>query len=78
MKIASATSLALIGMQRGMQGAQSSAETIASANQFQNKAPAAAIKALVDLKQNQVQVSASAKLFSIIDDTIGTLLDDEA
>jgi len=78
MKIASATSLALVGMQRRMQGAQSSAEKIASANQLQHKIPTAAIEALVDLKQNQVQVSASAKLFSVIDDMIGTLLDDKA
>ena len=78
MKIASATRLAVIGIQRGMQGARSNAERIASANQFPNKAPAAAIEALVELKQNQVQVSASAKLFSVVDDMIGTLLDDEA
>lgn len=78
MKIDSATSLASIGIQRGMEGARRNAEKIAAADQLNNKHPGATVEALVDLKQNQLQVSASARLLSVIDDMIGTLIDDEA
>jgi hypothetical protein len=78
MKIESATSLATIGVQRGMEGVRRNAEKIAGADQFNSRQPGAPVEALVDLKQNQLQVSASTKLLSVIDDMIGTLIDDKA
>jgi hypothetical protein len=78
MKIESATSLAFFGIQRGMEGVRRNAEKIAGADQVNSRNPGAKVEALVDLKENQLQVSASTKLLSAIDDMIGTLIDDEA
>jgi hypothetical protein len=78
MKIGSATTLALTGIQRGMEGARHNANKIAAADQFNDKHPVATVEALVDLKQDRLQVSASATLLSVIDEMIGTLIDDEA
>jgi hypothetical protein len=78
MKIGSATSLALNGIQRGMEGTRHNADKIAAADQFNSKHPPAAVEALIGLKQNRLQVSASATLLSVIDEMIGTLIDDEA
>ncbi len=78
MKIVSASSLAFIGIQSGMEGVRRNAEIIAGADQVNSSNPGATVEALVDLKENQLQVSASTKLLSVIDDIIGTLIDDEA
>lgn len=78
MKVGSATSYALLGIHRGMEGARRNAEMIASADQFNNHNPNRLVEAMIGLRQNELQVSASAKVLSAVDRMIGTLLDEKA
>lgn len=78
MKVGSATGYALLGIQRGMHGARQNAAKIASADQFNNYRPDRLVEAMVGLRQNELQVSASAKVLSAVDRMIGTLLDEKA
>ena len=70
----SATSYALLGIQRGLEGAKRNAADIASADQFSQDNPVSLAQSMVELKQNSLQVKASAKAFEIISSTIGTLI----
>lgn len=78
MSIDSVAALGLAGIQRGMQGARSSAAEIASAGQSASTDAADLTAALVSLKQQEQQVAAASKVVKSADDMIGTLIDDLA
>lgn len=67
---------AVQGIQRGLDGLRKNASEIASADQL-NKAGSDTDLAgsLVDLQQNKIQVQASAKVVSAVDEVIGTIID---
>ena len=66
---------ALLGIQRGLEGARKNAAEIASAEQFTADSPKDLAQSMVELKLNTLQVKASAKAMGIIDDTLGTIID---
>ncbi len=78
MKIGGAFDQALLGIQRGMQGARENAAKIASADAFTNGDPSSVVEPLVGLKANEIQVEASAKVLKAVDEMIGSLLDEKA
>ena len=78
MKIGGAFNQAVLGIQRGMQGARENAAQIASADTFNNGNPASIVEPLVGLKANELQVEASAKVLKTVDEMIGSLLDEKA
>lgn len=75
MSIDSVAASGLLGVQRGLQGAASSASAIANAGQGSSTDMRSMTEALVTLKQHEQQVSASAKTIKAADDMIGTLID---
>lgn len=77
MKISGIYSQALLGIQRGLKSAQEHAGQIASAGQFQSDDTAELTGSLVGLKQDKIQVQASAQVFRAMDAMIGVLLDEE-
>jgi hypothetical protein len=76
MGVLSVQNEAVQGIQRGLDGLRKNASEIASADQL-NKAGAESdlIGSLVGLQQSQIQVQASAKVVSAVDNVIGTLID---
>ncbi len=68
----------MLGIQRGMQGASKNAAEIASAEQFSSDSPVSMAESMVELKQNALQVKASAKALEIIMDTVGSIIDTKA
>ncbi len=78
MKIDSALSHAITGIQRGLNSARGHAAQIASAEQFNNASPAGLVEPLVGLTQDRLQVSASAEVLKAVDDMIGSLFDEKA
>ena len=78
MKIAGAINQAVLGIQRGLYGAQKHASQIASAEQFQSKSPAGLIEPLTGLRMDALQVAASSKVLKAVDDMIGSLFDEKA
>ncbi len=76
MGVLSVQSEAVQGIQRGLDGLRKNASEIASADQL-NKAGEGTdlVGALVDLQQNKIQVQASAKVVSAVDEVIGTIID---
>lgn len=81
MAIDSVMSAGLQGVLKGMQGMQRHAQNIASMPVTQEEAAAENRQAsdmaedIVGLKQNELQVKASAKVLQSAGETIGTLLD---
>jgi hypothetical protein len=75
MSIDSVAAVGLLGVQKGMQGAASSASAIANAGQASYTDMRSMTEALVTLKQSEQQVAASAKTIKAADDMIGTLID---
>lgn len=76
MAVLSVQSSAVLGIQRGLDDMRKNAADIASADQLNNAGQETDIvNSLVDLKQNQVQIQASAKVVSAVDEVIGTLID---
>ncbi|WP_163835868.1 hypothetical protein [Spartinivicinus ruber] len=75
MQVNSAFSSGLAGIQRGMQGVQASAETIAEANARDSFSMNKITEAIVDLKVNKHTVEASAKVIKAADENMGTLID---
>ena len=83
MDVGSALNSGLQGINRGLQGAQRNAEAIASfsANSGAGEDGARGINSadvaseLVDLKQNELQVKASAKVIESVGESIGSILD---
>jgi hypothetical protein len=70
---------AVMGIQQGLNNLRRNATEIASTDQL-NKAGKETDLAgsLVGLKQSELQVQASAKVVSAVDEVLGTLLDTEA
>lgn len=77
MKINSAISQAVLGIQRGIQSAQKHAGQIASADQFTNNSPTSMAEPLVGLTQDRLQVSASTSVLKTMDEMIGSLFNEQ-
>lgn len=76
MGVLSVQSSAALGIQRGLDDMRKNAADIASSDQLNNAGQETdLVSSLVDLKQNQVQVQASAKVVSALDEVIGTVID---
>jgi len=76
MGVLSIQSSAVQGIQRGLDGMRKSAAEIASADQLNHAGQETDLAgALINLQQNKVQVQASAKVVSTMDEVIGTLID---
>lgn len=79
MGVLSVQSSAMLGIQRGLDGLRKDASEIASADQLNNAGKETDLEgALVGLNQNKVQVQASAKVVSAIDEVVGRLIDTRA
>ncbi len=78
MKIEGALSHAITGIQRGLNGAQTHAAQIASADQFNSHSPSGLVDPLVGLQQDKLQVQASTRVLQAVDDMIGSLFDHKA
>ena len=79
MAVLSVQSSAVLGIQRGLDDMRKNAADIASTDQLSNAGQETDIvSSLVDMKQNQVQVQASAKVVSAIDEVLGTIIDTRA
>ncbi|VAW62112.1 hypothetical protein MNBD_GAMMA11-960 [hydrothermal vent metagenome] len=70
---------AVQGIQRGLDGLRKNASEIASADQLNKAGQGTDLEgALVGLLQNKIQVQASAKVVSAVDDVIGSIIDTRA
>lgn len=79
MGVLSIQSTAVQGIQRGLDGMRKNAAEIASADQLNQAGQETDLAgALVNLQQNKVQVQASAKVVSTLDEVIGSLIDTRA
>ncbi len=79
MGVLSVQSNAVLGIQRGLDGMRKNAADIASADQLNNTGQDTdLVNAVVELNQNKVQVQASAKVVSALDEVVGSLLDTRA
>ena len=79
MGVLSVQSSAVLGIQRGLDGMRKDAAEIASADQLNNSGQETnLVDSLVSLKQNQIQVQASAKVVSAMDEVMGTIIDTRA
>ncbi len=81
--VGSLNNTALAGIQNGLAKLQKNASQIASAGTTSTSTTAATgasslVEAVVDLKANVQQVSASMKVLRVSDELIGTLLDIKA
>jgi len=75
----SALNSAFTGIQKGLDGMRKSASDISRAGATENGLSAESLTtAIVELKENQVQVQASARVLKTVDETIGSLFDDKA
>lgn len=79
MGVLSVQTSAVLGIQRGLDGMRKNAAEIASADQLNQAGKETDLAgSLVEMNQNKVQVQASAKVVSALDEVIGTLLDTRA
>ena len=79
MGVLSIQSSAVQGIQRGLDGMRKNAAEIASADQLNHAGQETDLAgALVSMQQNKVQVQASAKVVSTLDEVVGTLIDTRA
>ena len=79
MGVLSVQSSAVLGIQRGLDGMRKDAAEIASADQLNNAGQDTdLVDSLISLKQNQIQVQASAKVVSAMDEVMGTIIDTRA
>jgi len=70
---------AMSGIYRGMDGMRKNASQIASASQLESGATAQSLtRPIIEMKENQQLVLASAKAVKIIDEAIGSLFDEKA
>jgi len=76
--IGSLNNTALSGIQQGLSKLQKNAEQIATATSTGEGAGQSLLAAVVDLKANEMQVSASMKLLNVSDKLIGSILDIKA
>lgn len=78
MKIDSALTHAMTGIQRGLSNAQKNAAGIANAGQFNADSASGLVEPLLGLQQDKLQVQASVQVLQAVDDMIGSLFDDQA
>lgn len=79
MGVLSIQSSALQGIQKGLDGVRQNAADIASQEQLSNAGKETDLAgAIVGLKENTIQVQASAKVVSALDEVVGTLIDTRA
>lgn len=79
MGVLSIQSSAVQGIQRGLDGMRKNAAEIASADQLNQAGQETDLAgALVNMQQNKVQVQASAKVVSALDEVVGTMIDTRA
>jgi len=78
MKIDSALSQAMLGIQRGLASARDNAAQIASADQFNNDSPSSLVEPMLGLRQNELQIQASVQVLKAVDDMLGSLFDKKA
>ena len=78
MKIDSALSQAMLGIQRGLASARDHAAEIAGAGQFNNDSPSSLVEPMLGLRQDELQVQASAQVLKAVDDMLGSLFDKKA
>ncbi len=70
---------AMSGIYRGMDGMRKNAGEIASATQLESGGTAQSLtRPIIEMKENQQLVQASAMAVKIIDETIGSLFDEKA
>ncbi len=75
----SVQSSAILGIQRGLDGIRKNAAEIASSDQLNQAGQDTNVESsLVELKQNEVQVQASAKVVSALDEVLGSIINTEA
>jgi len=72
----SALNSSLLGIQKGLSGMRKNAADIAKSGP--GLSTEQLTTSIVDLKANELQVQASAKVLETIDKTIGSLFDEEA
>lgn len=77
MKVDSVFSQAVLGIQRGVSSAGRRAAEIASAGQLNGDNPTNLIESMVGLRQDELQVQASAKVLKAFDAMIGSLFDEK-
>ena len=78
MKIDSALSQAMLGIQRGLASARDHAAEIAGADQFNADSPSSLVEPMLGLRQDELQVQASAQVLKAVDDMLGSLFDKKA
>ena len=79
MGVLSVQTSAVQGIQRGLDGMRKNAAEIASADQLNQAGNDTDLAgAMVEMNQNKVQVQASAKVVSALDEMVGTLIDTRA
>ena len=79
MGVLSIQSSALQGIQKGLDGVRQNAADIASQEQLSIAGKETDLAgAIVGLKENTIQVQASAKVVSALDEVVGTLIDTRA
>jgi len=74
----SALNSGITGIQRGLNSAASNAAKIASADSFNSNNPANLAAPMVGLITDRLQIEASAKVVSAVDEMLGTLIDIKA
>lgn len=74
----SAINPGMAGIQNGIRKATEAAAKIASADQFTADSPINVAQAMMELKQAELQVKASAEATRAIEDSLGYLLDEYA
>ncbi len=76
MGVLSVQNEALQGIQRGLDGLRKNASEIASADQLNKAGQGSNLEgSLLEMTQNKVQVQASAKVVSAVDEVLGTIID---
>ena len=78
MKIDSALTHAINGIQRGLNSAQQHAARIADTGRFGADNPSSLAQPLVGLQADRLQVQASTQVLKAVDDMIGSLFDNRA
>jgi hypothetical protein len=78
MNALSALNSGIAGIQNGLRDAQRAAADIASADAFTAQSPTGIAESMIQLRQAETQVQASAKVVKAVDETIGSLLDEFA
>jgi len=75
----SALGSSLLGIQKGLSGLRKNAADIARAGSAEGGLTTEQLTtSIVGLKENELQVQASAKVLKTVDETIGSLFDDKA